>query len=70
MTDPANIKTGQRIRELRKAKQLTQLALATQAGIEANTLARVERGKHKASPETVEGLAKALGVKASDILGY
>jgi transcriptional regulator with XRE-family HTH domain len=65
-----NIEIGHRIRKFRLSKGLTQTALAKEAGVKANTLARVERGEHKPSPDTIEGLAKALGVTASDIWGY
>ena len=70
MAHPTNIEIGQRIRKLRLDKALTQLTLAQEAGVKANTLARLERGEHKPSPDTIEGLAKALGVTASDIWGY
>jgi transcriptional regulator with XRE-family HTH domain len=61
---------AQRIKKFRKASGLTQAALAEKAGVSPNTVARLERGLHRASSETVEKLAKALGVTASDILNY
>jgi transcriptional regulator with XRE-family HTH domain len=67
MTDKA---VAQRIKKFRKDSVLTQAALANTAGVSPNTVARLERGLHRASSETVEKLAKALGITASDILNY
>jgi transcriptional regulator with XRE-family HTH domain len=67
MTDKAIAK---RIKQYRKQSGLTQDALADKAGLATNTIARVERGVHRPSSLTIEKLAKALGVKASDILDY
>jgi transcriptional regulator with XRE-family HTH domain len=67
MTDKA---VAQRIKKFRKDSGLTQAALANTAGVSPNTVARLERGLHRASSETVEKLAKALGITASDILNY
>jgi transcriptional regulator with XRE-family HTH domain len=67
MTDKA---VAQRIKKFRKDSGMTQAALAKKAGVSTNTVARLERGLHRASSESVEKLAKALGVTASDILNY
>ena len=67
MTDKAIAK---RIKQLRKENGLTQVALGEKAGVSPNTIARLERGLHRASSETIEKLAKALGVTASEILNY
>lgn len=67
--DPAK-KIGKRIKRLRLDADLTQVSLAEKAGVEANTVARLERGEHQASTPTLQKLAKALGVKVSDILDY
>jgi transcriptional regulator with XRE-family HTH domain len=61
---------GERISVLRRRKGLTQQALADQAAIKANTVARVERGKVKMlRGDTVFALAKALGTSADYLLG-
>ena len=67
MTDKA---VAKRIKQFRKESGLTQVALGEKAGVSPNTIARLERGEHRAASETIEKLAKALGVKASDILNY
>lgn len=70
MPDNSAQEIGNRIKHSRKVRGLSQAALAKQAGIQPNTIARLERGMHRASSETIEKLAKALGVTASDILNY
>jgi transcriptional regulator with XRE-family HTH domain len=67
MTDKAIAK---RIKQYRKQSGLTQASLAEKAGVASTTIARVERGDNQASLPTIEKLAKALEIKASDILGY
>ena len=67
MTDKAIAK---RIKQYRKQRGLTQASLAEKAGVDPNTVARLERGLHRASSLTIEKLSKALDVKASDILDY
>jgi transcriptional regulator with XRE-family HTH domain len=70
MTDITNQKIGKHLRQIRRDSHLTQTELAKKAGMPTNTLARLERGEHRISSESAEKLAKALGVKASDILLY
>ena len=69
MPDQADKEIGKRIRKYRKDTGLTQAGLAQKAGTESNTIARLERGEHRASTSTLQKLARALGVKVSDILG-
>lgn len=70
MTKKQQKATGKRIKELRLRAGLSQLGLAELSGVSTNTVARLERGEHRISSETVEKLAKALDVKASDILAF
>lgn len=60
---------GKRIRRLRLDADLTQKGLSEKSDVDANTIARLERGEHTATTPTLKSLAKALGVKISDILG-
>jgi transcriptional regulator with XRE-family HTH domain len=46
----------------RRAVGLSQRERADRAGIARETLARLERLRRRAHPETVEALARALGV--------
>ena len=53
---------GLRILTLRKMQQLTQEELAGRAGIDRGHLSRIEAGKYAVTLETVEAIAKALGM--------
>jgi transcriptional regulator with XRE-family HTH domain len=61
---------GERILILRRRQDLTQRALARSAGLNSNTLARVERGELKdLSGQLLAGLARALGTTTDFLLG-
>lgn len=53
------------LRELRKQRGMTQEALATLAGFQAVSYGRWESGKSWPEPDTIESLARALGVPES-----
>ena len=53
---------GLRILTLRKMQELTQEELAGRAGIDRGHLSRIEAGKYAVTLETVEAIAKALGM--------
>ena len=53
---------GLRILTLRKMQKLTQEELAGRAGIDRGHLSRIEAGKYAVTLETVEAIAKALGM--------
>jgi transcriptional regulator with XRE-family HTH domain len=53
---------GRRIRYLRRAKDLTQAALATELDVSQPTVAKWERDKRTPSPAQQVRLAEALGV--------
>jgi HTH-type transcriptional regulator, competence development regulator len=58
---------GQRLRELRKNKRLSQRDLASKVGIDFTYLSKIENGKmHPPSTETIMSLAKALGLNAKE----
>jgi transcriptional regulator with XRE-family HTH domain len=58
---------GFRIRKLRKERNLTQAALATQVGIQQSDLCRMETGEYKVSLET---LFKILSVFEMNIAEF
>lgn len=61
---------GERLLILRRRQDLTQRALARSAGLNSNTLARVERGELKdLSGQLLAGLARALGTTTDFLLG-
>ena len=70
MTDKKAKEIGKRIKQYRLKASLSQVGLAEIAGIQPNTIARLERGEHHASGPTIEKLAKALKVTATDLLDF
>lgn len=70
MSDEASKKVAKRLRKTRLEHGLTQAALAKKAGLNTNSYAKIERGERKPTFETIEKLSKALGVTATDIVGF
>lgn len=70
MTDKTIEQTAKRIRALRQDNHLTQVEFGHKVGIQPNTVARLEHGKHRPSSETIEKIAKAFKIKSSDIVPY
>ena len=61
---------GQRIRELRKGKDLSQEKLSEIIGIDPKHLSRIEVGKSFPYMETLEAIAKALEVEIKDLFEF
>lgn len=59
---------GRAIRKHRKAKGLSQEALAELAGKHRNYFGRVERGEHNPKTTTLIDVARALGVSLADLV--
>lgn len=59
---------GEKLREAREVAKLTQLEVATAAGVHVNFYARTERGEENPSFEKLQSIMKALGIKSLDIL--
>jgi len=61
----ANIRKtfGERVRELRKAKSVSQEGLADAAGLHRTYIGAIERGEQNVSLDNIERIAGALGVK-------
>ena len=59
-----------RLKELRKAKKLTQKELAEETDIPYRTLQRWENGESQIKPEKAEKLANFFGVSIAHLLGY
>jgi transcriptional regulator with XRE-family HTH domain len=51
-----------RLREVRAAAKMTQHELAERSGVHRQTIARLELGTREPTWETVQALARALGV--------
>ena len=58
-------KLGERIRQLRKSKNMTQVELAVACNNYAEQIGRIERGKLNVSISTLKMIGKALNVKLS-----
>ncbi len=58
---------GQAIRELRKERELSQLGLAVEANVDPGRVSRIEAGKVNPTWGTVQRLARALGVRVSEL---
>jgi transcriptional regulator with XRE-family HTH domain len=56
------------LKKLRTSKGMTQAELAAKAGISREYLARLELGQHDPHLSRLRSLAKALGVKVSDLV--
>jgi transcriptional regulator with XRE-family HTH domain len=67
-TEQRLVKLGDAVREFRKARGLSQEALADAAGIDRSHMSQIERGKRNISFLNVLRIADAMGVKASDII--
>ena len=57
------------VRRFRAKKKLSQKALADRIGISVSYVSMLERGQPSPPLETIEKLAKALGVPPSTLLG-
>ncbi len=58
---------GAKIRELRKAANLTQEQLAEKAGILQGYISRLEKDEHSPSHKTLAKIADALGVAVTEL---
>lgn len=63
-------KIGLQLQLLRKRKKLSQEVLAERVEIDAKSLSRLERGAHYPSIETLERLARELGVELKDFFDF
>lgn len=59
---------AERVRTLRKAKGWSQEELAARAGIHRTFVSQIERATKRSTIDTVEKVAKALGVGCGELL--
>lgn len=57
-----------RVRALRKAKGWSQEELAEHAGIHRTFVSQIERATKRSTIDTVDKVAKALGVRCGELL--
>lgn len=60
---------GARVKQLRRARRLTQEQLAERAGLSYKFIGEIERGRGNPTLTTMSKLAEALGVSLIDFLG-
>jgi ribosome-binding protein aMBF1 (putative translation factor) len=62
------VRFGERLREMRKARNMTQLRMSVDFGIDRSFISDVECGKKSISLGLLEVIALGLEVKLSDLL--
>lgn len=60
---------GERLREIRRIRALTQAELGAKAGYSAETISKIESGYREPRPTTVRALAAALEIAVEDLTG-
>jgi transcriptional regulator with XRE-family HTH domain len=58
------VRIGRRIQAARKARSITQTALAKRLGVADAQVSRWENGRAMPTPDTLERIASELGVEA------
>ncbi|TAD74147.1 MAG: XRE family transcriptional regulator [Oscillatoriales cyanobacterium] len=59
---------GTRIRELRKARGLSQEAFAAECGLDRTYIGGIERGERNVAIRNLALIAKSLGISMSELL--
>jgi len=63
-------KLGERVRELRQARDLSQEELAFRVGVHRTYLGGIERGERNPSLKNVAAIAQALGITLSGLFSF
>ncbi len=63
------VKIGDRLRDLRIRRALTQDELANKADVGTNTVARLERNETEPHMSTLRKLARALDIDPAELIG-
>ena len=58
-----------KLRELRKAKGMTQFTLADKANVARSVIARFETGRTVMSTKNLNSICRVLGCRMDDVLG-
>ena len=64
------VQFGERVRELRQAKGLSQEELAFKAGVHRTYLGGIERGERNPALRNIEAIAKALNITLSEFFQF
>lgn len=62
------LSSGEKIKQVRKSRKLTQKQLAEKCGMHESAIGRIETSKGIPRAETLDKIAKALGVRAAELL--
>ena len=66
---PTVVYIGDKLKEIRTRRLLTQTELAEKSGVNPTTIVRVERNQAEPHFRTIRKLAKALDVDPTELLG-
>ena len=58
---------GARMRQLRKARKMSQEAVALKSGLDRSYLGQIERGESNVALINIHRIAEALGVEAGEL---
>jgi len=61
-------KFGHRVRDLRKARGLSQEAFADECGLDRTYISGIERGRRNVALRNIEVIAQALEISISDLM--
>lgn len=64
------LKLGKKIQLLRKQKKITQEKFAELVGIEPKSVSKIENGNNYPTPETINSIARALGVDIYELFVF
>lgn len=67
MKDSRLVKFGERVREVRKSKDITQEKLAELSNTDRSYMGRIERGEKNITLSKIYDIAEALGVEVLDL---
>ncbi len=63
-------RVGNRIKEIRIQKEISQQDLAAKCNFEKSNMSRIEAGKTNMTLSTIEIIAKALDVRLADLFEF
>lgn len=61
---------GRRLQRLRQNAEITQEILSTRTGLSATFISLVETGKRRPSIQSLNKIAKVLGLKVKDLINF
>ncbi len=68
MQESINVRFGEKVREERLKRNLSQETLAEKAGVHRTYIGMIERAEKNITLENIEKISKALGVSISKLL--